>query len=146
MMNDVSNSNLNSSSCQPLFIKICQITCVLLTGDVRIKTHLCMLVEKLFLVGFLVLFKWSSALIFDNQMLQLSSKSDDILHFSNCTQIQSEINNELILLTSFVCVSSAGCIVFFCSTGLHCCPKTIKNTSMSHTNVSSIPWRRTQTL
>jgi len=44
----------------------------------------------------------------------------------------NKINNELILLTSIVCVTKAWCSLFLCAIELHCWPRTIKNTSVTH--------------
>lgn len=45
---------------------------------------------------------------------------------------QTADNNDLILPTSIVCEARAGYSLFLCAMGLNCCPKTIKNTLLSH--------------
>ena len=48
------------------------------------------------------------------------------------THTQTTDNNDLIFPTSIVCEARAGYSLFLCATGLNCCPKTIKNTLLSH--------------
>ncbi len=56
-----------------------------------------------------------------------------IFLFVNKSHEKTYTNNKCILLTNIVCLSTAWCIFFLCAIELHCCPKTIKNTSVSHT-------------
>ena len=65
----------------------------------------------------------------------LKDLTGDFLYFSSRQQISCLEKNQqwTDLLTSIVCVSKAWYILFLCAVDLRCCPKTIKNTSISHT-------------
>ncbi len=57
------------------------------------------------------------------------NKSVDILFFFSC-----QLTQHWMYPTSKYCLSiKAWYILFLCAIELHCCPKTIKNTSVSHT-------------
>ena len=53
--------------------------------------------------------------------LQHEDKSGDIIYFHNKSHENTKSSIEFFLL-----------LLFFCAVDLHCCPNTIKNTSVSH--------------
>ncbi len=62
--------------------------------------------------------------------VRLKDKSVDILYSSYCPQISWKDQNQLILLTSIVCVAS--CILILCAIDLHCCPELLKHIKGPH--------------
>ena len=50
--------------------------------------------------------------------------------------VQSQTNDELILLISIACLSKDWYTLFLCVIDLYCCSKSIENISMSHTAVN----------
>lgn len=67
-----------------------------------------------------------------NRDSQVSERKSLVVFYIS-QQISCADQQWIYLLTSIVCVFKAWFILFLCAIELHCCPLTLKNTSMNHT-------------